>query len=497
VDRRKLHPWGAAAVFLAAAFLYTHDLGRWNLWMDEIWWAIQVTEPTLAETLRPHALARPPLLTTLLARAAMALLPHTEAGFRLVPSLIGWIAVLLYWRWARVFQTGPRLVFTALFAALPPLLTWTHLFKHYTADIAATLAVVLAIENAVGPPPSARRSWLLAAVAVLALGFSFTAAFWVPIVAVVLVIRKAPLPAAAVLAATAAYLWSWPNDGAAFFPFAHGSVPPPGLLDRLTWAVVQCAKVTAAPLLPIPLPVLALGLAAGIVAAVRERQPAGLWHLALLPLVALAGLMGRFPLAEGRFTVFLFPLAFMTLAVGLNALWDKVPRTTWPPPARTVAAVAAALALLAFAIPSVTAHWRGEDRPREQIAPAIEAMRAARREGDRVFVNRLALGGWKYYARDPSDVVGRWRRTSDGIDVYVGSDVSFREDTFSDDMRRVFEGGRRVFFVLTHLDAQEHAFVRKHAVQHGDVRELHAADGAWTWLVTPPSPSPAPRASMR
>jgi len=34
-------------LLLALALLYFHELGRANLWMDEIWWAFQVTEPDL------------------------------------------------------------------------------------------------------------------------------------------------------------------------------------------------------------------------------------------------------------------------------------------------------------------------------------------------------------------------------------------------------------------------------------------------------------------
>jgi hypothetical protein len=421
-----------------------------------------------------------------------------------VPAALGLLAVLLFWCWARGFRLAPRLVFTALFAVLPPLVVWTHLFKHYTADIAATLAVVLAVERALQEPDDAHAAWILAGVSVLALGFSFPVAFWMPIVVGVTAVRvrrqtsraarwRAVLPAIAVFAATAAYLVFWPNVGAGFLQFAYGSAPPAALLDRLRWCVAQCAKVAAAPLLPLPLPIVALGLAVGPVVAVRERGIAALWFPLLLPLVALAGWVGQFPLAEGRFTLFLYPLIFMTFAVGLNAAWDAIPRTSWPSSARAVTSVLAATVLLALAAPSVTAHLEGRDRPREQIAPAIDIMRAAYRDGDGVFVNRLALGGWKYYARERSDEVGTWRRTPDGIEVYVGSDLAFRDDTFDADMRRVFTRRGRVFFVLTHLEAPERAFVLKHAARWGEVKEIHARDGAWTWIVTrrPSAPEPA------
>lgn len=484
------------------ALVYSHDLGRLNLWMDEIWWAFQVTEPELGDVLRRHAHALPPLLTTLAARAAMAVLPHTEAGFRWVSVLAALLAVSLFWKWSRFLPLPARCGLTLLFGLLPPLVTYSHLFKHYTADIAATIAVVLALEGFMSTPGAQRRPWCLGIAVAVALGFSFPVYFFVP-VALVLILREGAslrrrLPALALLVVAVTYALAWGNDPATFLPFAPGSVPPPGLAERASWLVVQCGRVVATPLLPIPLFVQSLGLAAGFVHAVKRRQVAGLWSAAVLLEVAGAGALGQFPLAGGRFTVFLFPLVFMTFGLGLVALYEGLVRALehggLRGNARRMAAPLAAAALLALAAPGLRAHLEGRDgRPREQIGDAIVALRRVYQEGEGVFVNRLALAGWQWYSGDRSDVVGQWRRAPSGMDVYVGTDERLRDLTFAADMRRVFGAGKRpVFFLLTHLEAEpplreaDATFILRHAARYGEVAQLHAHEGALLWRITPP-----------
>jgi hypothetical protein len=79
------------------------------------------------------------------------------------------------------------------------------------------------------------------------------------------------------------------------------------------------------------------------------------------------------------------------------------------------------------------------------------------------------------------------------MDVYVGSDERFRDQSFAQDMTVVFGAGkRRVFFLLSHLETPagretDTAFVRRHVSRFGDVCEVHAEGGALLWRVTPRS----------
>jgi len=445
----------------------------------------------------------------------MQVLPRTEAGFRVLPAVVGLLGVALFWRWSAFLPAGARLSLTGLFGALPPLLTWTHLFKHYTADIAAALAVTLAMEAFLRAPPEMRRPYRLALLVGLSLGFSFAVFFWVPLVLGLIVwtawLRRGGasfwghLRPALVLAALAlAYCRFWPNDPSTFLQFAPGSVPPASYAERARWLVLQCGRVVATPLLPIPVAVQAVGLVVGAVVAWKERRSAGLWLFPILALMAVAGALGFFPLAGGRFTVFLFPLVFMTFGLGLRALStggagmlagrfgaDAGPWAT------------AGLAIMAVALAGPGLHdflAERDARPREQIAGAIAALHREYREGDGVFLNRLALAGWQWYAHDRSHVVGVWRRSPSGTEVYVGRGELFHDETFAEDLRRVFAAGkRRVFFLLAHLEVlpgreADRAFVRRHLSPLGDVEEVHDAGGALLWRVTPrgsPKP-PAP-----
>ena len=503
-----------ALLLLVLALFYFYDLGRNDLWMDEIWWAFQVTEPELQDTLRLHAHARPPLLLTLVARAAMQLLPRTEAGFRVLPALLGLLSLVLFWKWSEFLPPATRIGLTGLFGALPPLLTWTHLFKHYTADIAATLVVALAAEAFVSAPLEHRRPYRLALVVLVALGFSFPVFFWVPVAFFLIVgsgVRRRGAvptrgdlrPALVLLVGALAFLRFWPNDPATFLQFAPGSVPPVSWAARVPWLVLQCGSVVTNPLRPIPLALQAVGLAVGGFIAWKGRRLAGLWLFPILALMAAAGVLGRFPLAGGRFTVFVFPLAFMTFGLGLHAIAEGGARaleSRFGVRARGWAPAGLVLAAFALAVPGLRAFVaERDDRPREQVQGALAVLKKEYAEGDGVFVNRLALAGWQWYAGDRSREVGAWRRSPSGIEVYVGRDERFREQSFAEDMRRVFGGEkRRVFFLLTHLEAApgretDLAFVRRHVAPFGDVEELHASGGALLSAGHAPCEGPASR----
>ncbi|MCB0057747.1 MAG: glycosyltransferase family 39 protein, partial [Caldilineaceae bacterium] len=162
--------WLLAGITLAALALRLWAIGDKGLAYDEAATAL-MARATAGEIVAFHwnaGFEHPPLWQLAMA-AWSALFGQSEAMLRLLPALMGALAVPLAWLWVRRMWPGERALrlWTALLMALSPtLLLYSQEARMYTVVLALALLSLIALCAAV----TRRRGWAIA---------GFVAANWI------------------------------------------------------------------------------------------------------------------------------------------------------------------------------------------------------------------------------------------------------------------------------------------------------------------------------
>jgi hypothetical protein len=165
-------------------------LGR-SLWLDEAWVANSVTTPSLKAMFYYDAwLQSSPPLFLLLVRSVVSHLGPSNTVFRLIPFLMGIVALVSMLVLAvRTLSRQNALLAWTLLALSPVAVDYSKELKQYSSELAVSATILLLcslyIEKA-----TARRFWLLFGTVVIGLLIGYAAAFVLP--GLILLICMAP-----------------------------------------------------------------------------------------------------------------------------------------------------------------------------------------------------------------------------------------------------------------------------------------------------------------
>jgi hypothetical protein len=299
------------------------------MWLDEIWIAQNLRDRGLGELLFQPLANRQMAPPGFLASVEMVTtgLGMSEAALRLVPMVASILALLLLWRVARRFLTGPALAAVLLIAALSPALIWySGNVKQYSSDVALSLLLVWLGLRYLEEPEDLRRAVAAGGIGIVAALSSHPAVLTAFVVGSVLALNRlrardevqlGPLcvmvgawAAGCGIAAWAALSFSgegvrdhmrgfWAED---FAPWGEGLIAvglwiPGRLYDTLAHFLVFIDG--AAGILAAPLAALAV---LGLVVLWRTDPTRGAVLLAPVVAALLGGLTGLFPI-DNRLSV--------------------------------------------------------------------------------------------------------------------------------------------------------------------------------------------------
>jgi len=478
-----------ALVLLAAvgvALRFIPLLADRCLWIDEAMLALNLVGRSPARLLEPLDWNQgAPAGFLLLTKSALSLFGTAEWSFRLVPFIASVLGMVGFaWVARRLLSLQAALLAVALYATSPFLLSYAGECKQYASDAALAVGMFAASAGLLLGAGGVRRWAVLAAVGALAVWFSHPVAFVLGGIGTALLLHAAAEKdrrrAGACLATIACWLASF---GACYFAclrqlgsneflldyWAGHFLPlPPTSQGDLIWLADHFFKFLAYPGglggTEFAIGGIAAALALiGVAAMVRDRWPVAVAIVVPGLLALLASGVHLYPFA-GRLLLFLVPLVLLAVARGA---WDLAAQLR---PRRPFAAVVlVGLLLIAPAIESYQS-FRHPQR-HEQIEPALSAVRAEMRPGDRVYVYWGAVPAFLFYTRDEPFPPG----------VILGVEHHEEHTGYRDDLLQ-FEGEPRVWLIFSHPHQDEELVVQSYADALGRRERAIRAPGATAFL---------------
>lgn len=444
---------GAALVLGASLRIWQWSAGT-SMWYDELRIAQNVRDRGLGELLLEplaHRQMAPPgfLASVEIATAALGV---NEYALRLVPLLMGVLALVLLWRVARRFVTGVPLAGVLLVSAASPALVWySGNVKQYSGDVALSLLLVLLALRHVEEETDTRRAGWAAVLGAAAMISSYAAVLTGAVLGLVLLIhwllhrrpgttRPLAILATGWVVGAGAATWAalrFTSPGVRDFMrdfHASGFAPwEDGILAVLLWLPARVFLLLAhymvfleaeAGVFAVPVAILAL---VGAVALWSRHRLKGL----LLAAPVLAALIGGLTLAlpmRHRLAVYVgAPLLIMGM-LGLQTLLER--RSRW------VKAVGVILAILAILpIPAITLGLARPPYRNQETRPVLTRLAEQRSAGDILYVYCYANAAADYYG------------PAAGVTEYVAGECHDSEDELIEELRALPDG--RVWFFFT------------------------------------------------
>jgi len=379
----------AAALLLATLALGIYGIGR-SLWLDEAWVANSVLQPSLSGMFwYPEWLQSTPPLFLLLVRGTVGLVGTSNAAFRIVPlafAVVGVGAMIALTR--RLLPEPFALLASALLAFHPTAIEYSRTCKQYSAELAMSAVILLALVLCLESPVRRRFVWLCG-IFIVALPLAWAAIFLLP-GAVIAVWAKSGLRRAFGLASvTSAWL------AILYFEFIRQNVAPQ---LRAFWTS------TAKPLSPGLTAVLIFCIVASAIAIFR-RNWVQIAALSACLLFAVADLLRLYP-AEPRSRLFLLPCFLLVAAAMAQDIWNRTAGN------RNWAGVAIALLVIGLGVDAGRKQIRDrKDRPEEDYQGAVALLRRRVSPSDVLLVHASVLEGFRLYAamdgwRDNHAIIG-------------------------------------------------------------------------------------------
>ncbi len=342
-----------------------------SLWLDETWVANSVLAPNLAGMFYyPDWLQTTPPAFLLLVRGAIRIFGLSNATLRIVPLTLTLAAVAaLMAVGARLLSPAFAVLAGALMAFHPTVIEYAKTLKQYTAEMAASAAILLVAILYLREPSRRRFLWLALAFA-LALPIDYAAVFLLPGIVLAVYANGGMRRAAALLVTSGAMLallyvfFIRPNLAPTLRAFWTQSAQglTPGLLAALLFCVAAIAIVRSWAILIALLPCLLLAATN----ALHWYPNSARTRLFVLPCFFL-GVMIVAEKFRGRRRLITAGAWIVTIVFVANAAWKQV-------------------------------HVH-RDRPVEDFADAVAFLNDQALPGDLVLVHASVKEGFKLYTR--------------------------------------------------------------------------------------------------
>lgn len=468
-----------AAALLAIAFGLALRVRQYALnlsfWLDEAMLALNITGRSFAGLAKPLAYDQgAPLGFLWSVKLSQVLLGDHEYSLRLVAFLSGCLALFVLWRVARQI-TGPVGVLFALliFASSRHLIYYGVQVKQYAVDVLITLLLYLLGLALWNGELSKRKYWLAAILGGISIWMSHPAVFTLGGVGTVLIAAAAwkkdwrkVLTFSSVaffwaLNFLALYILQYRNLAAnsfltgfwAEFFMPLNSTAPEWALDRLAGLFYNPGGVA----LDIPSIVLLVLFGLGMLSLLLRKNPwVSMFLLSLVFTLAASGL-GKYPFG-GRLGMFAVPglLICVGEAVELPRRW----LAAWPAPGLALSVLLVGILTynsLAFALELTT-----RPKMQENIAPTMAFLQANYRPGDVIYLYRMAIPAFRYYA--PRYGLG-------SVPYMNGADHHLDRSGYQAELDQL-AGNKRVWLLFSHLTDPEYVndrdFILAYANQIGD-----------------------------
>lgn len=466
-------------------------LANRSLWLDEAMLALNIIHKDFGELFGKLDYEQgAPLGFLLLEKLAATLIGDGERALRLLPLLAGCASLVLFFLLAQHILHSPGLLTAlALFALSPTLIYYSSEVKQYSLDVFVTLLLLylFASKNLPDLSPSIPLSAfiLLHSAFLLAPWFSHPAIFVLAAVGLTLLVqnRRHPFPT---LAMGAGWLVSFGilylvnlrelsgNDFLRNYWQEYFRQNP---LTTLLGLFTNPGGLTAfAPLLLAAMLLGAVFLLIGSTSLERDRltplpvmQPSktALALLLIFIFAWAASWLKWYPLA-GRMALFLVPLVYISLAAGVDWLWN----ISWRP--RLLSRLLALFlgGFLLYSPLTVSAERLISPKYPEHIRPAIAYLNANYQPGDAVYVYYWALPAFRYYARPNMDYV-------------AGSLLTDDPQTLPSEFAPL-QGHRRVWVLFSHVyergEFNEKEWMLDHLNQIGERKRQFIEPGTSVYL---------------
>lgn len=384
---------------VAGLLLSTLALGvfgiRRSLWLDEAWVANSLLAPTLSGMFYyPEWLQSTPPLFLLLARAAVHEFGVSNAAFRAVPLAFAVAAVAGMIGLTRRFLSPP---FAALACAVlafhPAAVEYSHTLKQYSAETAASVAILIAATLYLEDSTQRRFIWLILTM-VVALPTAWSTVFLLPGVAIVVWANGGMARAGTLGGIVAAVL------AILYFVFIRQNVAPE---LRAFW-IAGAQRITPG---LVAATFFCVAAAARVLIVIRRKSEPRQWIqiAALVPcfLLAAADLLHWYP-ANPRMRLFVLPCFLLVAAINAEDLYGwllrKMPRV---PRAATVATASLWAAAIGVGFGAVHREIRIQQNlqhgDQEDFEGAVRFLHQRVGAGDLLLVHASVIEGFRLYAR--------------------------------------------------------------------------------------------------
>jgi hypothetical protein len=477
-----------AAIAFGVALRAAQYLFNASLHVDEGSLALNIINRSFAGLLRPLDFEQAaPIGFLFMEKLASLTFGDGEYSLRLIPFLSSLAALYLFYEVARR-SLSPWAVAAALlmFAASSYLIYYAAQIKQYSSDVAITLVIILAALEIGAKELTFRRAASMAAAGASLVWFSHSAVF-------VLAGAGAALSAAAargknwprfwklagvyavwVLSFAAMYLLSlrdlggnqtleksWAKKGT-FMP-----LPPRSLAD-LEWFPASFVKMFSNPF-GMPFPVIAaIVFITGCVALLLKNRTRLLVFITPILLTALASGFRKYPFGR-RLLLFLIPAALVVIAAGVEYVARK------KPPYSLAAGWAIAALLLIQPVGGATSNML---RPRDNVRPVMDYVRAHFQPGDVIYVYHHQRQSFQYYAKRYGFNEGDYVL---GVDARDESKKRADWEAYREDLDQL-RGRSRVWVVFSHVRAiqnvREDEFMLRYLSKMGTKLEEFVPAGA-------------------
>ena len=374
--------WTAAVLLLAAVvWLGIGEMSR-GLWLDEAWVANSIREPSLAGMFYyPGWLQTSPPLFLLLSREVVRLIGDLNTDFRVIPLIFSILSAAFLFATSRLLlRPALAILATAIVMFDQTAIDYSHTFKPYSGELAASAALLLATIAYLQRPEPKRFMWMLTVVAI-AMPLSYPAVFLLPgiILAVAFAIDFRHSLFVGTIAAMELALMFWLTIRPNLSPELHEF-----------WMANRAFSIG-----------LVVALAFCVAAAFRlmmnftRRAPSArdwAYVICLLPclLLATAALMGWYPVSH-RTRLFVLPCFVLLASMTAEDLLGRVYRG----PLVEILALGGALVLGVHAIvgQSITGHAASE----EDFASVVSFLETHAGAPDLILVHACCKEGFELY----------------------------------------------------------------------------------------------------